>query len=136
MHDELYIATLVRMTADHPMIIDVREACRPERTGKGQWTYGFVRELLARHQTLILLTDADVPLEWNRSAQVQRIPGHGLLWHWNVLRFLRKHPGSTYISPTSYIVPAFAPSSVHCIPVVHDLIAFLGEPHDRKATLI
>lgn len=115
--------------------IDVREACRTQKTGKGQWTHGFVRELLSRNLPVTLITGGDVPKEWS-GASVERISGQGFLWHVNVLRWLWKHPGVTYVSPVSYIVPALAPRSVRCIPVVHDLIAFLDEPHDRKATLI
>ena len=118
-------------------IIDVRDACRSGRTGKGQWTYGFVSELLRRKIPLTLLTDADVPVEWKaEGCSVVRMSGSGLRWHWNVLRWLKSRPGATYISPTSYIVPAFAPRSVRCIPMIHDLIAFRGEHHDRKATMI
>ena len=47
----------------------------------------------------------------------------------------QEHPG-TYVSPTSYIVPAIIGSSVPCIPIVHDLIAFLDEPHERRARWI
>ena len=41
--------------------IDIREACKAERTGKGQWCYGLVRELLARQCTLTLFTDREIP---------------------------------------------------------------------------
>ncbi len=117
------------------VIIDVREACREQKTGKGQWTYGFVTELLRRDVSLTLVTDTELPKEWQR-ASVKQFSQQGLRWHLSVLRWLRSCGSSTYISPTSYIVPAFAPKSIACITVVHDLIAFLGEPHDRKATLI
>lgn len=117
------------------LVIDVREACRPQRTGKGQWTYGFVAELLHRSLPVTLLTNADVPTAWARCT-VERIPGSGLHWHFRVLRWLKRHPGVTYVSPVSYIVPAFCPRSVRCMPIVHDLIAFMDEPHDRKAKLI
>ncbi len=119
------------------LTIDVREACKLQKTGKGQWTYGFVSELLQRNLPLTLLTDTELPPQWARAqSSTVRIPGHGLRWHWNVLRWLRKHPGVTYVSPVSYIVPAFCPASVRCIPIVHDLIAFMDEPHDRKAKFI
>ncbi len=119
------------------LVIDVREACRPNRTGKAQWTHGFVSELLRRKIPVTLFTDADIPSEWLKTAcGVIRIPGKGLRWHWNVLQWLRNHSGVTYVSPVSTIVPAFVPRSVRCIPVIHDLIAFMDEPHDRKAKLI
>lgn len=118
-------------------VIDVREACRTQRTGKGQWSHGFVSALLRRTISVILLTDVDVPFEWLRmGCEVVRIPGKGLRWHLNALRWLTNHRGVTYVSPTSYIVPALAATSVRCIPIIHDLIAFHHEPHDRKAKIV
>ncbi len=43
---------------------------------------------------------------------------------------------AAYVSPTSYLVPFLLPRRVPCVPVVHDLIAFRHEPHERKAQLI
>ncbi|MSR87125.1 glycosyltransferase family 1 protein [Candidatus Peribacteria bacterium] len=121
----------------HPLLIDVREACKSKKTGKGQWTYGFVSELLKRGIPLTLVTDRAIPPEWTSfPCRVEYIPGRSVMWHVNVIRFLRRNPGAAYVSPVSYIVPAFAPRSVRCIPIVHDLIAFLHEPHDRKAKWI
>lgn len=117
------------------LIMDVREACNTARTGKGQWTYGFANELLRRGTPVTLLTDRDPPPEWI-TASVKKISGRGWWWHLRVLWWLLRQSGSVYISPTSYIVPAFVPHSVRCIPVVHDLIAFMNEPHDRKAGFI
>src|SRR3989344_1051454 len=96
------------------LAIDVREACREKRTGKGQWVYGFVSELLRRGHEVLLFTD---------SARQSVLPS-GLRWHRRVAASLKK--GSEYdlyISPTSYIVPFLTGSSVPFVPVVHDLIA-------------
>lgn len=122
---------------DGAIIIDAREACRPRRTGKGQWTYGFVTELLRRGVQLTLFTDADCVDAWQGRCRVVRIPGTGFRWHRGVLQRLREHaPSALYVSPTSYIVPAFIPPAIRCIPIVHDLIAFRGEPHQRRAMMI
>ncbi len=118
------------------LAVDVREACRKERTGKGQWTFGFVSELLRRQVPVTLVTDIDIPKEWEGRCPVALLPGRGMRWHLQALRWLRVNRSVTYVSPVSYIVPAFAPRSAACIPVVHDLIAFMNEPHDRKATWI
>jgi glycosyltransferase involved in cell wall biosynthesis len=48
----------------------------------------------------------------------------------------RSHAPLLYFSPTSYIVPFLMGRSVPVIPLVHDLIAFRKEPHDRKAQWI
>lgn len=120
-----------------PLIIDVREACRPNRTGKGQWTFGLVTELLKRRTPVTLLTDSVVHPGWNEPwCNAVRIPGAGFRWHWNALRWLKKHPATIYVSSTSYIIPALAPTHMRCVAVVHDLISFRKEPHDRKATII
>lgn len=122
--------------------IDVREACKDRRTGKGQWTLRCVDALLRRSDVRItLVTDRDVPDAW------RGLPGYGdarvirqagLWWHLAVTRLLRRERAriDCYLSPTSFIVPFLVGRRVRTVPVVHDLIAFRNEPHDRKATLI
>lgn len=53
-------------------------------------------------------------------------------------RMLRKgRMCDVYVSTASYIVPSLVGRSFPCIPVIHDLIAFLpGERHDRRAKFI
>jgi glycosyltransferase involved in cell wall biosynthesis len=41
-----------------------------------------------------------------------------------------------YVSTTSTLIPAFFGARIPCVQIVHDLIAFHNEPHDRKARLI
>ena len=118
------------------LTIDVREACRPHKTGKAQWTRGLVDELRTRGRKIRLLTDTPPPPAWASAADVIMVPGRGLMWHVAAARTLRGIPNAVFLSPTSYIVPAMLGSLVPCVPVVHDLIAFRGEPHDRKATFI
>ncbi len=122
--------------------IDVREACRPRKTGKGQWTLRCVTELL-RHAEVkaTLLADSEVPSEWKSLPgllETKVLPQRGLWWHIAVWRLLlrERHAIDAYVSPTSFIVPYLIGRSVPVVPVVHDLIAFKNEPHDSKATLI
>lgn len=123
--------------------IDIREACRTKRAGKGQWTYGFVVELLTRGVPLTLYTDAELPREW-RSAivstpgiRVRHLPEKGLAWHRAVAREVKADRAvDAYVSTVSYIVPMLLGRAKPVVTVVHDLIAFRGEPHDRRATLI
>ncbi len=124
--------------------IDVREACSPKRTGKGQWTYGFVTELLKRNIDLTLFTDAALPEEWKTLivshrgvCAVHKHEAKGYAWHKDAAGvFLRKKDMDAYLSPVSFIVPFLVGKKKKVIPVVHDLIAFRGEPHDRKAVWI
>jgi glycosyltransferase involved in cell wall biosynthesis len=124
--------------------IDVREACAPSRTGKGQWTYGFVSELLKRDCELTLYANAPLPLEWGTLVKAHptrlhcvMILANGIRWHLHVTwHFLTTLSVDTYVSPVSYIVPFLIGSRKCVIPVVHDLIAFQNEPHDRYATFI
>ena len=120
------------------LIIDVREAGVSSPTGKGLWTYHCISELIKKEIPLLLLTDRPLAREWNTAAHVRiRQFSRGILWHVAVWFFLcRQKPGTKYISPTSFIVPAFLPCRIRCFPVVHDLIAFHDEPHNRKATFI
>ena len=117
--------------------IDVREACRPQPTGKGAWTLHCVTALLTHSEhTFTLLTDADVPPHWVRSGvKVVRLPS-GLRWHWYCIRWLRRHIPDAFLSPTSFIVTTLVGRSVPCVPVVHDLIAFRSDPHQWRAKLL
>lgn len=134
---------LPQYTAAMHMGIDVREACAPHRTGKGQWTFGFVSALLTRNQEMTLYTDAPLPDDWQKviakkeQLHVVHIATKGLFWHWRVaLHFLQHEAIHLYISPVSYLVPFLIGRRKKVVPVVHDLIAFQNEPHDRRATWI
>lgn len=118
-------------------VIDIREASSAQRTGKGQWTYGFVSELLTREVDCVLLSSGHCPEEYATLAEVVEIPQKGLEWHVKAAQYMKARlAGDIYLSPTSYLVPFLLGRKRKHIPVVHDLIAFRGEPHDRKATLI
>lgn len=117
--------------------IDVREACRTQRTGKGQWVYGFVNELCTRNCDFTLLTDAPPPPHWVEAAREVRVFPSGIRWHLRAARFLRNNPAvDFYLSPTSFIVPCLLGSKANVIPVIHDLIAFRDDPHAVKAKYI
>ncbi len=117
--------------------IDVREACRKKRTGKGQWTYGFVNEFLNREHKIVLLTDQNLPKEWEGSSSEVIIYPGGFSWHLRVSGYLKKNLfDSIYISPTSFIVPSLVNKSIKTIPIIHDLIAFQKGKHDIKAKMI
>lgn len=118
------------------LAIDIREACGTQPTGKGRWTRGFVDELLRRPGiSVTLLCDAKVPDAW-RNARTECFEGRGLRWHWRAAQWLLRRRDVLYLSPTSYIVPAIAGRRARVVPVVHDLIAFDNEPHDRRARWI
>ncbi len=117
--------------------VDAREAFGPRRTGKGQWTRGFLEELVRRDVVLRLFVAGPVDGAWAGNAEIVRVGGTGPAWHAAVARRVGASPDiGAYVSPTSYIVPALLSPAVPCVPVVHDLIAFRSEPHDRKARLI
>lgn len=62
--------------------------------------------------------------------------GTGPLWHLRAANYTKKSDAELYVSPTSFIVPWLLGTSVANIPVVHDLIAFQSEPHNKKAKAI
>jgi glycosyltransferase involved in cell wall biosynthesis len=132
----------VYAACDMRLWIDAREACRERKTGKGQWTLRTVGALLARHDVqATIVSDAPVPPGWNGMpglAAVKVVEKKGLAWHLAVAKLLKKERADidAYLSPTSFIVPFLVGRRVPVVPVVHDLIAFKNEPHDRKATLI
>ncbi|HVW67115.1 MAG TPA: glycosyltransferase family 1 protein [Candidatus Peribacteraceae bacterium] len=120
--------------------IDVREACAEKRTGKGQWTYGFVSELLSRDIDLTLYSDAPLPREWSSRItschHLEQIERKGVQWHITAARMIASSSVDAYVSTVSYIVPALLQRTKPMIPIVHDLIAFRHEPHDRMAVFI
>lgn len=123
--------------------IDIREACRERRAGKGQWTYGFVREMLNRNHALTLFTDADLPVEWNEfivsrpHVHVVKNLSTGLRWHLETARMVKESSEiDVYVATVSYIVPFFLGTKKRVVPIVHDLIAFMNEPHNKRATII
>lgn len=120
--------------------IDVREACG-RRTGKGQWTYGFVSELLTRGVSLTLFTGSDpLPPDWEAhiGERVRHvgIAAGGIAWHLKVAHAMTSGVADAYLSPVSYLVPCIIGKKMPVYTVVHDLIAFRDEPHDRKAVFI
>lgn len=121
------------------LAVDVRDACDPHRTGKGCWTYGFVSELLQRDVQLTLCTNAPLPSEWMPRAGAHTQLSHtkrGMRWHTAIAQRLFPAPPTFYVSPTSYIIPALFGRRLRCVPIIHDLIAFHGERHQRRAALI
>lgn len=124
--------------------IDIREACRDKRTGKGQWTFSFAQELLRRDADLSLFTDNDLPSEWNSFLKNRRgithvinIRAPGIRWHIAAKRkFLESSNIDVYVSTVSYILPFLVGSKKKVVPIVHDLIAFRGEPHEWRSTFI
>lgn len=122
------------------LIIDVREAFSHAKTGKGQWTAGLLRELLRRPQPLILMSDRIADAEWSALLRPEHdlrvFQKSGIRWHRRVSRELHQFPGAHYLSPTSYLLPAFSNAPVRFLTVVHDLIAFRNEPHEKRATWI
>lgn len=122
------------------LAIDVREACHTPPTGKGRWTMGFVSALIKRDISMTLFTDRPLPPDlekkW-RAADLRIINKSGLFWHLKVATMVSRDPLiDVYVSTVSYIVPCVLRGRKPCVTVVHDLIAFRPDVHDRRATLI
>lgn len=116
-------------------MLDAREAVRERRTGKGEWLFGFLKELSRRDVSLTLLTDGVA--DTHEFGPLLRIPASGFRWHVAVSRIVRHmRPDTLYVAPTSFIVPFLLGRSMRCVPIVHDLIAFRREPHQWKARII
>lgn len=109
------------------LVIDAREAFAAQKAGKGQWTYGFLHELLTRDVDCTVLTDTPT--------QNATVLPSGFAFHKAAASFV-KHNGGLYISPTSFVVPFLLGASHPYIPIVHDMIAFRSDPHDLKATML
>jgi glycosyltransferase involved in cell wall biosynthesis len=120
--------------------IDIREACRENPAGKGRWTLGFVTEFLQVHPDAVLYTDSPLPASLQKiatQADVRQINKRGFFWHYTVARnVLADASIDAYLSTVSYIVPCLIRRKKPVITVVHDLISFRNEKHDKRSTLI
>jgi len=115
--------------------IDAREAFKAETTGKGQWTACVIAELLKRNFPLTLFVEEGQECG-DSPTPLLRFP-KGIRWHFAVAKYMRKTKDiDLYLSPTSFIVPRIIGKKLPCAVVIHDLIAFHDEPHDRKAKYI
>lgn len=117
--------------------IDVREALSREPTGKGRWARCFLEELLGRSIPLLLLGHRPIPSALRSASASSVIFPPGPLWHLRAARhLLGMRENVVSFSPTSYLVPFLIGGSVPTVLLVHDLIAFRDEPHQRKARWI
>ncbi len=118
------------------IIVDIREACHPQATGKGRWLQGVLPLLLQSEHRFTLLSSRNLPEEYKKpNVEYKQLP-RGLRFHRAAATYVKKVTPDLYLSPTSYIVPWLIGAKVPCALVVHDFIAFRHEPHDRKATII
>ncbi|MDD5103419.1 MAG: glycosyltransferase family 1 protein [Candidatus Peribacteraceae bacterium] len=119
------------------LAIDSREALSEKPTGKARWARCFLDELLTRGIPVLLLSTRPLPPGWQLPHVRSAVLPAGMRWHLRAARLLSSRRSElTYFSPTSFIVPFLSGGSVSTIPLVHDLIAFRGEPHQRKAQII
>jgi glycosyltransferase involved in cell wall biosynthesis len=132
--------TISDYTASMRLVIDVREACRTPLTGKGRWAAGFVTALHARGVALTLLSDRALPADLLKKLQgvdIHVMNERGIFWHLKAAKlFMSDVSLDVYVSPVSYLVPCLLRGRKPCVTIVHDLIAFRSEPHDKRATFI
>ena len=112
------------------LVIDAREAFTQKKAGKGQWTKGFLDELTTRDIDLTVLTHTSQNVESTVAFSGK------LLWHLAASKFAKISQCDFYISPTSFIAPYLLKKKVNTVPIIHDLIAFSDEPHERRAKFI
>jgi glycosyltransferase involved in cell wall biosynthesis len=101
--------------------MDIREAASLSPTGKGMWSRRVVEELKKRDIEIV---------QYGESCS------KGISWHLKTARLVKKEKPDVYLSPTSFIVPWLIGKKIPTAIVIHDLIAFQNEPHDRKAKFI
>lgn len=121
------------------LVVDAREACKAKKAGKAMWTYAFIDELLKRDIHLKFLSDFPLPPEWQTKNLELEVFQTGFKWHLKAVTDFKKsckNNGQIYISPTSYLVPYLLGKKYPYLPIIHDLIAFQHEPHDKKAKFI
>lgn len=122
--------------------IDIR-AAGGEKAGKGFYTFHIVKNLLkigTKNEYILYgrdripgLTDENP----NERVTTKLFRGKGPIWHYQVLRDLKKEKIDLFFAPSSYIIPSILPKSIKSLLTVHDLVAFLyPNTHNKKATII
>jgi glycosyltransferase involved in cell wall biosynthesis len=119
--------------------IDIR-AAGGEKTGKGFYTFNLVQSLIELDQEndyVLYTKDGIAGFQRFQNVTVKRITGRGLLWHFNVVRDIRKNTPDIFWAPSSYIIPSFLSSKIKTFLTVHDLVAFhFPSNHNKKATIV
>ena len=123
--------------------IDIRSA-GGQKTGKGWFTFNIARGLLKidHDNQYILYTDGGIAgFEEFKNVEMRVVESRGLFWHRAVAKDVVESRLDYFIAPSSYIVPSMLPhfnkvGAPKVILVVHDLVAFLFNTHQKKAALI
>mgnify|MGYP001594657023 CR=1 FL=1 len=117
--------------------IDIRDA-HEKGAGKSRYTLEITRALLKiAPKNVVFFLFTNKPNPHFPSFKQLLVPGRGLFWHLNLKRYLLSRPVDLFLSPTSFIYPAIAPSSQKTALMVHDLIAFLySKTHAWFPTLV
>ncbi len=120
--------------------IDIRHTYG-DLTGKGIYTYLLLKQLLAQdteNQYLLYSKSHQPPFPLPDNASIKQIKSPSLLWHFSVIRDLKKNPPDIFWAPTSYIIPAhFRSSKTKVVITLHDLVALLfPQNHNKKAIII
>ncbi len=120
--------------------IDIREAVRSKRTGKGWYAFQMIKHLLELNEDNAYILYTDLPFadfEKYPHVQMKFFPPSALRWHLKVLQDVKKIKPDIYFAPSSFIVPALAPKWLKVVITVHDLVAWLFPMrHNMKATFI
>lgn len=120
--------------------IDIREAIRSKRTGKGWYAFQMITHLLELNKDNSYILYTDLPFadfEKYPNVQMKFFQPSALRWHMKVLQDVKKERPDMYFAPSSFIVPALAPKWLKVVITVHDLVAWLFPMrHNMKATFI
>lgn len=122
--------------------VDFREASRPNKTGKGWYTYNLMQAVLeqdSQNEYIFYIDSAATPhAEFQKFKNItwRQINRRSIFWHLAVLRDLKKLTPDLFFATTSFIIPALAPKTLKTIIIVHDLVAFLFPNHNKKAIFI
>ena len=122
--------------------IDIREAVKKKKAGKGWYTFEIVRALLQQNQADHFILYADEPVdstEWQqfKNAEIRVVQAKSFWWHWKVAREIRREKPDIFFAPTSFIIPALLPKKQKTVIVVHDLVAWIfPKGNNQKAKII
>ncbi len=119
--------------------VDIRSA-EGARAGKGVYTFNLLRALLHidRENEYVLYSRTKIAgFSQFKNVSQKMISAPGFLWHHKAIKDIKRRKVDLFWAPSSYIIPALLPKSIHSIITVHDLVSFLfANSHNKKATII
>lgn len=119
--------------------IDVRDAAK-EKTGKGWYVFNILEQLFTidkKNHYILYSNSKTNPFQESKNIEFRSMEAKPSKWHFLVIKDIQKEKVDLFFAPSSYIIPAFCPTSIKMVMTVHDLVSHMFPAnHNKKAVII